>query len=184
MTTAVSRGINWLLRLDFPSDTSEIGLKRHAGKTVDALEMIDALEVLRIMFDETRRVEGPMYRGEKEFDFVHDLKQAVDAYFLVGEDEKASALRRRKYRSLVALLLNPLIDGFQNLSHEEALNAYQSIIDGAISEITECDHDSAADDAFVVQHLIAKEVARRNRVQTQVDGIMRLRRRKRRRKNK
>lgn len=184
MTTAVSRGINWLLRLDYPSDTSELGLKRHYGKTVDALEMIDALECLRIMFNDVRRVPGPMYRGEKEFDFVHDIKLAVEAYYLVGRDDKDSALRRRKYRSMVHLMLNPLIDSFHSLSHEEAMEAYDEIINDAINEIIECDHDSAADDAYVVQHLIAKEVARRNRVQATVDGILRLRRRKRRRKNK
>lgn len=184
MTTAVSRGINWLLRLDYPSDTSEVGLNRHYGKTVDALEMIDALECLRTMFNDVRRVQGPMYRGEKEFDFVHDLKQSVEGYFLVGEDMKDGALRRRKYRSMVHLLLNPLIDSFHNLSHEEAMDAYDAVIDDAINQIIDCDHDSAADDAFVVQHLIAKEVARRNRVQATVDGILRLRRRKRRRKNK
>ena len=184
MTTAVSRGINWLLRLDYTSDTSELGLKRHYGKTVDALEIIDALEVLRTMFAETSRVEGPMYRGETEFDFVHDLKQAVDAFYLVGEDAKDGALRRRKYRSLVTLLLYPIIDVFQNFSHEETLEAYDAVIDGAISAVKECDHDATGDDAFVVQHLMAKEVARRNRVQAIVDGIMRLRRRKRRRKNK
>ena len=114
--TAISRGINWLLRLDFPSDSSELGLKRHYGKTVDALEIIDALEVLRTLFDDTRTVVGPIYRGEKEFDFIHDLKQAIDGHFLAGEDVKSSALCRRKYRSLVALLLNPIVDTFQNHS--------------------------------------------------------------------
>ncbi len=182
MTTAVSRGVNWLLRLDFPSDTSDLGLKRHFGKTVDALEIIDALEVVRTMFDETRTVEGPIYRGEKEFDFIHDMKQAVEGYFLAGEDQKDGALRRRKYRSLVALLINPLIDEFQRLSHEEALNAYDDAIDSTITEIVECEQDATADDAFVVQHVIAREVARRNKVQAAVDGITRLRRRKRRRK--
>lgn len=184
MTTAVSRGINWLLRLDYPSDTSELGLNRHYGKTVDALEMIDALEVLRTMFNETSTVVGPMYRGEKEFDFIHDLKQAVEGYFFVGEDQKDGALRKRKYRSIVALLLNPLIDEFQNVSHQDALMAYNDVINDAISEIVDNDHDSSPDDAFVVQHLIAKEVARRQRVQATVDGIMRLRRRKRQRKKK
>jgi hypothetical protein len=184
MTTAVSRGINWLLRLDYPSDTSELGLKRHYGKTVDALEMIDALEVLRTLFNDVRRVEGPMYRGEKEFDFVHDVKRAVEGYFFEGQDTKEGALRRRKYRSTVQLMLNPIIDSFHNMSHEEAMEAYDAVIDEAINEIVECEDDSAADDAFVVQHLISREVARRNRIQATVDGILRLRRRKRRRKNK
>lgn len=189
MATAVSRGISWLLRLDYPSDTSELGLKRHSGKTVNAFEMIDALEVLRTLISDTKCVSKPMYRGEKEFDFVHDIKQAIEAYFLsarrlFGEQEKDGALRRRKCRSMVHLMLNPIVESFHNMSHEEALEVYDAVIDQAISDIIECDHDAAADDAFVVQHLIAKEVARKNRVQAAVDGIMRLRRRKRRRKNK
>ena len=62
------------------------------------------------------------------------------------------------------------------------LAEYDSVIDTAIHEIMEDGQDSTADDAFVVQHVIAKEVNRRNRIQAAVDGIMRLRRRKRRRK--
>jgi hypothetical protein len=189
MTTAVARGIDRLLRLDYPSDTSELGLKRHYGKTVNALEMIDALEVLRSMFNDTRRIEKPMYRGEKEFDFVHDLKQAIQSYFfesrrLFGEDEKAGILRKRKNRSMVSLLLVPIVHEFQNSTHEEALKAYDALIDDAIATINEHEKDASADDAFVIQHVISNDVARRNRTQAAVDGILRLRRRKRRRKNK
>jgi hypothetical protein len=185
MATAVSRSINWLLRLDYTSDISEHGLKQHYGRTVDAFEMIDALEILRVLFEDTRRCVGaPMYRGEKEFDFIHDLKLAVNDHFLVGEDDKDSALRRRKNRSLVVLMLNPIIDQFQNSSHEEALESYNEVIDDAISQIFECDSNPSVDDALIVRRMIQKEVARRNRVQEAVDGIMRLRRRKRRKKKK
>jgi len=190
MTTAVSRGIDWLLRLDYPSGTSELELKRHSGKTNDALEMIDALEILRVLFSDTRRcisIDGKptaIYRGEKQFDFIHDLKQAIEGQFFAGDDQKSSALLRRKNRSMVVLMLNPIVDLFLRSTHEEALEACDQVIDKAIDRIINCEHDATPDDAFVVQHLIAREVARRNKIQATVDGIMRLRRRKRRRKKK
>ncbi len=184
MTTAVSRGIDWLLRLDYPSETSELELKLHSGKTVNAFEMIDALETLRILFNDTRRCSSPIYRGEKEFDFIHDLKQAIEGQFFAGDDQKSSALLRRKHRSMVILLMNPIVDLFLRSTHEEALDSYDQVIDKAIDQITDSEHNATADDAFVVMHLIQREVARRNKIQASVDGIMRLRRRKRRRKKK
>lgn len=184
MTTVVSRGIDWLLRLDYPSGTSELEIKRHSGKTNDALEMIDSLEILRVLFSDIRRCIHPIYKGEKEFDFIHDLKQAIEGQFFYGDDQKSSALLRRKNRSMVVLLLNPIVELFLRSTHEEALNGYDQVIDKAIERIIDCEHDATPDDAFVVQHLIAREVARRNKIQSVVDGIMCLRRRKRRRKKK
>ncbi len=187
MTIAV--GIDQLLRLDFPIGNTELDIKRHTGRTVDALEMIDALEATRHFFEDTRGmfVKGksiPMYRGEKEFDFIHDIKSAIEGYFLVGEDDKQSALCRRKYRSMVFLMLNPIVDLFQRSTHEEMLTQYNDPIDRAIAHIINNDIDASPDDAFVVRHIIAKTVAKRNKIQATVDGIMRLRRRKKRRKSK
>lgn len=189
MAQAVTRGIDQLLRLDFPQGNTEFDLKNHIGRTVDALEMIDALEVMRHFFEDTRGmfISGkslPMYRGETEFDFIHDIKQSVEGYFLVGEDTKESALCRRKNRSMIFLMLNPLVDLFQNKTHEEMLSEYNDVIDEAINHINNTEINATADDAFVVRHIIQKEVAKRNKIQAQVDGIMRLRRRKRKKKRK
>ena len=189
MTTAVvTKGIDQLLRLDFPVGT-ELDIKHHTSRTVDSLEMIDALKTIRHFFEDTRGmlVDGksiPMYRGESEFDFIHDIKLAIKGFFLVGENDKHSALRRRKYRSMVFLMLNPLVDLFQRSTHEEMLAQYGETVDLAITHILDSNITASADDAFVVRHVIQKEVAKRNKIQAAVDGIMRLRRRKKRRKSK
>lgn len=189
MTTAVmTRGIDQLLRLDFPVGT-DLDIRHHTDRTVDALEMVDALKTIRHFFEDTRGmlVDGksiPMYRGESEFDFIHDIKLAIKGFFLVGEDDKQSALRRRKYRSMVFLMLNPLVDLFQRSTHEEMLAQYGETVDLAIAHILDSNINATADDAFVVRHIIQKEVAKRNKIQATVDGIMRLRRRKKRRKSK
>ena len=185
MTTAVTRGIDRLLRLDFPPSDSEKDIEIHDQRTVDALEMIDALETTRTFFKDSHDMLGkPIYRGEREFDFIHDIKKYINAYFLVGEDAKQSALLRRKNRSMVVLLLNPVVDIFQHKTHEDTLEEYNNIIDGAIEIIVNNDITASADDAFVIRRVIQKEIEKRNHVQAAIDGIMRLRRRKKRRKKK
>jgi len=84
MSLAVTRGIDQLLRLDFPQSNSEIDLKRHESSVVSAIDMIDALEIMRTLFRDTSSMLGkPMYKGEREFDFIHDLKTYIEAVFLV-----------------------------------------------------------------------------------------------------
>ncbi len=185
MTTAVTRGIDRLLRLDFPVGNSEDDLNFHEGRTVDAFEMINALEIMRNFFKDSRDMLGkPIYRGEREFDFIHDIKEYINSYFLVGEDFKQTAHLRGKNRSMVVLLLNPIVDIFQHKSHEETLEEYDNIIDGAIESIINNNITATADDAFVARRVIQKEIEKRNRTQATVDGIMRLRRRKKKRKKK
>lgn len=180
MSNPVTRGIDRLLRLDYAIDRSEFGIRQHEGRTVDVLEMLDSLEVLREFFELTRDMVGkPMYRGEKEFDYIHDIKESIKGFYFAGDSEKQVALNKRKYNGLLVLLLNPIIDYFNRFSHEEALENYNSVIDDAIEHIKNSDITPSADDAFVVRALITKEVQRRNRVNTAVEGIMRLRRRKR-----
>lgn len=185
MTQAVTRGIDRLLRLDYPQSKSEVDLRNHYGRLADSFEMIDALEYMRTFFEDSADMLGrPMYRGERTFDFIHDIKKYIEAIFLVGEDMKQSALLRRKNRSMVVLMLNPLVDLFQYKTHEETLELYDDIIDNCIQHIVESDIDATPDDAFVVRSVIQKEIARRNKTQATVDGIMRLRRRKKKRKAK
>ena len=81
-------------------------------------------------------------------------------------------------------MLNPLVDLFQRSTHEEMLTQYNEAIDHAVAHINASKITATADDAFVVRHIIQKEVAKRNKIQASVDGIMRLRRRKKRRKSK
>ena len=182
MSTSQDRlnlGIDRLLRLDYPP-VDEVKLRSHQGSTVDAFEMLDALEVLREFFGHTADMVGkPMYRGEKEFDFIRDVKADINNFFLVSDDQKEAALKRRKNRTMVVLMLNPIVDMFQYADHEVALNTYNHIIDGAVEHITNTDAESSAEDAFVVKRLIQKQVQRHNRVVDAVDGIMRLRRKKR-----
>ena len=185
MTSAVARGIDQLLRLDCPLSNSEIDLNRHESSTVDGFEILNALEVLREFFKTSAEMLGkPMYKGEKEFDFIHDIKGAIEGYFLAGVDQKQSALLRRKNRSMVVLMLNPIVDKFQHCSHEETLEQYDAIIDESIQFINDHDKDASPDDAYVVRRVIQKTMERKNRVQAAVDGILRLRRRKKKRKSK
>lgn len=172
------QGIDRLLRLDYPENTDEVSLKRHYGAHVDALEMIEAVEVLRFYFKDTEEMLGKAaYRGEKSFDFISELKEDIRSYYLEASSDKEGALRRRKYRTMVVLMLNPLISLFQNMSHADALNQYDEVLDRVIEYISTNEIETRKDDAFVVRHLIQKDIERHNRVTKVVDGILHLRRR-------
>ena len=197
MMQIVDRGIRWLLQLDYAPNINELELNRHYGKTVDAFEIIEALEVLRALFKETARpsdevarlgeismIGSAMYRGEKDFDFIHDIKKSIKLMYLEGDTLKESALLNRKNRRLVTFLLNPIIDSFYDKTHEEALKLYDLVIDEVLDFIHEHETSVNEIDSMVVQKTITKVLERKNNVQHVVDGIMRLRRRKQRRLRK
>ena len=174
MRKILRQGVNRLLKLDHPQQGED--LDRHASRTVDAYDMLESMEVLRKFFEETKDLVGvKMRRGDTTFDYVDDIKLALQSYYLKGATEKAGALSRRKYRALVMLLLDPIVDLFKKISHDDALAMYDNVIDQTIRFIKNSDIVTSADDAFVQRRLIAKEVQRRNRVAKAVVGIIKLR---------
>jgi len=167
-------GVNRLLRLDHPQQGE--APEQHAGRTVDAFDMIEAMEVMRKFFEDTEELSGvKMRRGDEDFDYRQDIKDAIKEYYLQGSSDKEGALNRRKYRALVMLLLEPMVDVFKGVPHEQALEMYNDVIDNVIQYIKTSDIVTHADDAFVQRRLIQKEVERRNQVSKAVDGIMALR---------
>jgi len=183
MRKILRQGVNRLLKLDHPQKGEDV--ESHGKRTVDAYDMIESMEVLRKFFEDTKDMVGvAMRKGDKTFDYVDDIKEAVNEYYLRGASEKEGALNRRKYRALVMLLLEPMIDLFKDVSHEDALEMYDHVLDQTIRFIKNSDVVTSADDAFVQRRLIQKEVQRRNRVAKAVDGIMRLRKKAAKRKKK
>lgn len=176
-------GVKRLLRLDHPQkgETDE----SHAKRTVDAFDMIEAMEVMRKFFEDTKDLVGTkMRKGDETFDYRKDVKDAIQEYYLKGSTEVEGALNRRKYRALVMLLLDPMVDMFKGVSHEEALKHYDQVIDNTIRYINNSDVVTSADDAFVQRRLIQKEVQKANQVRKAVKGIMALRNKSKKKKSK
>lgn len=167
-------GVRRLLRLDHPQQGETE--KSHAGRTADAFDILEALEVIRKFFEDTEDMMGKKFRkGDEGFDYVSEIKKDIEEFYLSGATEKEGALNRRKYRVLVNLLLDPIVDLFRDVPHEEALKLYDGVIDNTIRYVKNSDVVANADDAFVTRRLIQKEVQRRNRVTKTVDGIHALR---------
>lgn len=176
-------GVNRLLRLDHPQRGEDE--ERHAGRTVDAFDMLEAMEVMRKMFEDTKDLVGKkMRQGDTGFNYRADIKEAIREYYLSGSSEKEGALNRRKYRALVMLLLEPMVDLFKGVPHEEALKLYDGVIDDTIRFIKNSDVVTSADDAFVQRRMIQKEVQKANQVRKAVDGIMALRNKSKKKRKK
>lgn len=157
----IKTGVQRLLRLNHPEG-------RDPSREVDAFDIIEALEVVRKMLEDTDGMSDT--EG-----YIEEVKKDIAEFYLSGATEKESALNRRKYRYLVSVLLDPLVEIFEGVTHEEMLGMYNKVVDDAIRFVKNSDVVTSADDAFVTRRLIAKEVQRRNRVTKTVDGIDALR---------
>lgn len=172
-------GVSRLLKMDHPQkgETEE----QHSKRAVDAYDLIEAVEVVRKFFEDTKDAVGvKMRHGDKDFDYLKEIRNMVDEYYLQGETDKEGALNRRKYRAMVQVLIQPMLDLFRGVSHEKALDVYDDVLDSVVRFVKNSDVVSSADDAFVQRRMIQKEVQRSNKVSRAVDGIMALRRGKKR----
>lgn len=178
----VKTGVNRLLKMDHPQKGESD--EQHAKRSVDAYDIIEAMEVLRKFFGDTEDAVGMKARqGDKEFNYLKEIRDMVDEYYLRGDTEVKGALNRRKYRAMIQVLVNPMLDLFRFMTHEEALKNYNDVLDGVIQYVKNSDVVASADDAFVQRRLIQKEVQRSNKVARAVDGIMALRNKKRKKKS-
>lgn len=174
-------GVTRLLKMDHPQkgETDE----QHAKRSVDAFDIMEAIEVLRKFFEDTKDAVGTkMRRGDADFDYLREIRNMVNEYYLQGSTEKEGALQRRKYRAMVQVLIEPMLDLFKGVPHQKALDVYDSVLDSVIRYVKNSDVITHADDAFVQRRLIQKEVQRNNKVTRTVDGIMALRKGKNKRK--
>ena len=198
----VQTGIDRILRLDYLDDEGKqhhekctddlcadkcelaFMIRNHEKRTVDVFELFDALEVVRLLVKSTSGETGPTYQNEIAFDFIHDFKKGLSAYFLEGVDQKETGRLTRKNQMMYHMVLAPIVHVLFSKTHEEAINDIDEIIDNLIEYIYEHDIDSSKQDVLVVRHLISKEVAERLKVAEQVDGIMRARNRKKKRRRR
>ncbi len=95
---------------------------------------------------------------------------------MTGGDDKEGMLKRRKYRALLMLVLDPLVDLFKGREPQEVFDGYNGVIDDAINHIHRSDIVSHPDDAFVARKQIAREVRKAADVRKAVAGVMKLRR--------
>lgn len=187
----VKRGLEKMMRMDAPASDSKEDMEKHAKdrRVVDSFDMIEALEVVRKMFDEAKKTYTQKVqtdrgevdtskghrRGEKTFDFLKDVKGAIESYYMAGRTEVEGTLKKRKYRALVMLVLNPLVNTFKDKSPEEVFNTYNDVIDNMIKFVKDSEIVPTADDAFVARKAVQREVRQAQNVKKAVDGIMKLR---------
>lgn len=187
----LNRGLDKMLKMDAPMPDDKDGEKYAKGdkRVLDMFDIVEALEVVRKMFEdaektfkttvETGRGDVDLSKGhrqgEKQMNILRDVKDAVQSYFMAGKSEKEGLLNRRRYRALVTLVLDPLVNTFKGKEPEEIFKTYNSVIDNAIKYVHDSDIVSHPDDAYVARQQIAREVKKAADVRKAVDGIMKLR---------
>lgn len=200
MKQVLRRGLEKVMRMDAPPSDDKEGLEKYAKdrRVIDAFDLIEALEVVRKMFEQaestfknkvqTDRGEVDTSKGhrqgEKQFDILKDVKGAIESYFLSGKSETEGMLKKRKYRALVVLVLDPLVNMFKGMDPQQIFNQYDEVINDAIRFVKDSDIVAHPDDAFVVRRQIAQEVKRASDVKKAVDGIMKLRKKASKKKKK
>jgi hypothetical protein len=107
---------------------------KYTNRFRSELDLVEAIKVLQIYFDETKRMIGKkMYRGQP-FDVVEDVKRAMEEYFLTGRNEHESVVARSRNLNMYYLVIVPIIEMFKVLSHDDMIKELDETL-AAIKEV-------------------------------------------------
>lgn len=147
--SAFQKAVRLTPLLDSPQDKKAIQ---------DELDFIDALDTVTIFTEATRGMIGHQKYTKRAYDFRQEVKADLQEMFLIGRDEKESALKRRKNAVLYYYVLEPVVDLMKDLNHEEALANVGSIVERAKQTIATHTIQKSFDDALVMREVIRKEL--------------------------
>lgn len=172
-------GVNKMLKMSALRGHTPEEKLRSAKGILDAFDIIEALEIVRDAFDDTADMMGKGRKG-KDFDFITDVKKAVQEYFLKTSvaNEKDKALARRRHGALYNLVLEPLIDMFKQYDHKSALNSVPHTIEAAIRYVKSSDIVADADEAVKIGREVHKEIQRKHATRAAAKAIAAMRTKK------
>lgn len=175
----VFQGIDRLLRIDTIKGSTEQELDNYYSKHVNVLELLEAFEVFRYFVRDTIDMIGkPKYHKDgPEFDFVTELMADMESYY--------KHENKMKYSKMLLFVFEPLIKLYQDVPHEEAVKQYEMMIERCIEFIMNNESEANDFDAAVVNKVLKLEyqaLCKRRATLEVVAGIMRLRRKKRKKK--
>lgn len=163
LTPVVNDSIRKFIRL-----TPLIMDKQHGQRFRDENDLIEALDVVRDSFHDTKNMIGKkMYQGVV-FDPVEDVKRALEEYLLGRRERKDVALARRKNLIMYHLAVEPVIEMFKGIPHATTLMIVDEVVDSVQDLIRTMPIESHLDDAIVAQvqvNVLIKEREERRKLE-------------------
>ena len=131
-----------------------------------------ALEQVSDNLQYTKPMVGKQMYRNQPFNFVNDVKLAMEETLLIGEDARETAGLRRRNITMYHLVLEPVIDQLGTLSHAEAIEASAEFVNRIYELALSVDVKSHFDDALVAKAIAKsivkeREAARRNAIAEQ-----------------
>ena len=118
-----------------------------------------ALEQVSDNLQYTKPMVGKQMYRNQPFNFVNDVKLAMEETLLIGEDARETAGLRRRNITMYHLVLEPVIDQLGTLSHAEAIETSAAFANQVYELALSVDVKSHFDDA-VVAKAIAKSMVK------------------------
>lgn len=100
-------------------------------------------------------------RDAAGFDFVDDVKRAIEHTLLVGEDERDTVLMRKKNLTMYHLVLEPVIEWIGTLSHADAIQFAREYTDAVYEHAITANINTHFDDAVVAKSVVKNMVKER-----------------------
>lgn len=127
----------------------------------DEYDLVSMVRSVKDKFKDTARMMGKQKYRNVDFDFIQDVKEEMAEWLLNGKDAKSIALQRKKHLVTYHLIIEPLINMFDGMSHQDVL--YQ--VDGVINEIEQLimshNVDGNYDDALVARAQVKQMIEKR-----------------------
>lgn len=128
----------------------------------DEQDLTQALDIVKTLFHETERMKGKkMYQGQP-FDPIEDVKRGIEEYLLGAREYNEIPLQRKRNLTMYYLVVEPIIESFKGLSHQEMLEKVDGRIEEIVNQLMTMPVRSHYDDAIVAKEQIRQFVRDRD----------------------
>lgn len=127
----------------------------------DEYDLVEALDVARIKFHETKRMMGTkMYKGQ-QFDPIEDVKRETEEFLFTTRHQSENLLMRKKNLVMYHLVVEPVIELFRGKDHSQMLIEIDDTIKQVIDLLYTMPVRTHYDDALVAREQVRQMVRER-----------------------
>ena len=127
----------------------------------DEMDFVEALDTIVIFLEATRGMIGKQKYQRRKYNPLQEVKLDLQEMYLRAKEPVDSALKRKKHAVLYYYVLEPVVDMMQGMSHEEALNSVQAIVERAKDLIMNHNVKQDLQDALVMKEIVRHELQNR-----------------------
>lgn len=129
-----------------------------------------ALESVKQLMYETKRLIGKSKHVGKPFDFVEDVKLDMTELLLLSDDQVQTAIKRKRNLPLYHLVVSPVVELFRQFDHATAIQNVDVIIDHIIQTAFEDDSYGTYEDGLIAQAQV-RRIIRVREEQSKVEAV-------------